>query len=251
MQSLNDFIKKIDGKLAAEEEQILAHQQSLNRQHEVRTTRLGIYTKIADQVLDNVIRPRMERLVSYFENASLSSQDANGRRLICRFEVSPRFPAGTTLDFWVSHDDGIENIDIIWSLQILPVFMKFDKRGALSISLDDPDESRLVEWVEKTLLNFLDIYFQLAHHEQYQKQNLVRDPVCGTQVNKAFAISETCQGSQRYYFCTEDCRAKFILEAERPGPSRPLEGGAELHTIGSEKHPSHSARKSPMSSVSN
>jgi YHS domain-containing protein len=250
MQSLNDFTQKIDGKLAAEEEQIVAYQLFLNRQHEARATRLAIYATIAEQVIGTVIRPRVEKLVSYFENASLSSPDANGGHLICRFEKIPRFPASTTLDFLVSHDADIKKIDIAVSLQILPVFMKFDKRGALSISLDDPDESRLAEWVEKMLLNFLDIYFQLAHHEQYQKQNLVHDPVCGVQVNKAFAISESGQDSRRYYFCTEDCRAKFILEADRYGPSRPLEGGAKLHTLGSEKHPPHSDRKSPLSSVS-
>jgi YHS domain-containing protein len=171
--------------------------------------------------------------------------------LICQFETRPRFPAATTLGFLVSHDADIENINITYSLQILPVFMSFDKRGAFSSSLDDLDESRLAEWVENRLLYFLDTYLQLAHHEQYQKQNLVHDPVCGTQVNKAFAISESGQGSQRYYFCTEDCRAKFILEADRHGPSRPLEGGAEFHIIGSGKHPRHSAHKSPLSSVSN
>ena len=64
MQNLNDFTKKIDGKLAADKNQILAYQQSLNRQHEVRTTRLGMYVKIADQIINTVIRPRMEKLVN-------------------------------------------------------------------------------------------------------------------------------------------------------------------------------------------
>jgi YHS domain-containing protein len=96
--------------------------------------------------------------------------------------------------------------------------------------------------VEKTLLNFLDIYFQVAHHEQYQKQNLVHDPVCGMQVNKAFAISDSGQGSRRYYFCTEDCRAKFISEAGRHGPSRPIEDDAKFRSVGPEKPPSTAIR---------
>jgi hypothetical protein len=79
MQNLNGFTQKIDGKLAAGEEQIAACQQSLNRQHEGRTTRLGIYVKIADQIINAVIRPRVEKLVSYFKNASISSLDSHGR----------------------------------------------------------------------------------------------------------------------------------------------------------------------------
>ena len=80
MQNLKDFTQKIDEKFAADKEQILAYQLFLNRQHEARTTRLAIYTKIADRVLDIIIRPRMEKLVSYFENASLSFPDSNVRK---------------------------------------------------------------------------------------------------------------------------------------------------------------------------
>ena len=94
-------------------------------------------------------------------------------------------------------------------------------------TVNRPRGEKLVKWVENKFLYFLDTYLQLEHHEQYQKKNLVHDPVCGTQVNKAFAISESARDSQNNYFCTEDCRAKFILEAgrrctPRAPPSWPL-----------------------------
>jgi YHS domain-containing protein len=251
MQNLNDFTKKIDEKFAADEEQILAYRESLNHQHEVIAARLGIYAKIADRIINTVIQPRMKKLVSYFKNASLSSSEPNGFDLICRFERIPRFPASTIFDFLVSHDADIKKIDITFSLQILPVFLKFDKSDTLSFSLDDLDESRLAEWVENRLLYFLDTYLKLEHIEQYQKQNIVRDPVCGAQVNKAFAISETGKDSQSYYFCNEDCRVEFVSDSGRYAPFRRLEDGVESHNTGSVEHLSNNGHKSPLSSVSN
>ena len=250
MQNLDNFTKKIDEKLAADEEQILAYRQSLNHRHEVTTTRLAIYVKTANRIINAVIQPRLEKLVSYFKNASLSSSEPDGRDLICRFEKIPRFPASTTFDFLVSHDADIKKIDITFTLQILPVFIKFDKRDTLSFSLDDLDESRVAKWVENRLLYFLDTYLQLEHVEQYQKQNIVRDPVCGAQVNKAFAISEMGKDTQIHYFCNEDCRVEFISNPSIYAQYRRLEESVETHNVASVEHPSDNERKPPLSFVS-
>ena len=214
MQSLSEFTKNIEGKLAAEEEQKQSYQQDLLRQHEVRTGRLAIFVEKAGQIIDTIIRPRMEKLVGYFENASISSPDSECSHCISRFESSPRFPASTTLGFSVSHDADIENLNIVYTLQILPILLKYDKQDAISLSLDAVEDPRIATWVEQKLLSFLDTYLELEHHAQYQKQNLVVDPVCGMQVNKAFAIAQAVHGSETYYFCTEDCRAKFASEPD-------------------------------------
>jgi len=41
-----------------------------------------------------------------------------------------------------------------------------------------------------------------------QAVKLVKDPVCGTFVSPRAALSATASGST-YYFCSEECRAKF------------------------------------------
>ena len=41
---------------------------------------------------------------------------------------------------------------------------------------------------------------------------LVRDPVCGTYVSPRTAISRS-DGARTYYFCSEQCRAKFSKRA--------------------------------------
>jgi YHS domain-containing protein len=94
--------------------------------------------------------------------------------------------------------------------------VKYDKQDTISFSLGAVDESRCEEWVEQKLLSFLDVYLQLGHIKQYQKQNLVIDPVCGVQVNKAYAITEGAVESQTHFFCGEDCRAKFLSKQKNP-----------------------------------
>ena len=212
MKSLTGFSGEIERKLALEEEKKQAYQQQLSQRHEMRTDRLEIFSRTAEQIVNEIIRPRMERMVSYFDNASIPSPDCAASHCVARFETRPRYPASVTVEFSVSHDAEIEQVNVIYMLEILPIFFKYEKRDAISFSLADVDTSRCENWVEGKLLAFLDGYLQLEHIEQYQKQNLVTDPVCGMQVNKAFAIAEANLGSQKYYFCTQECHDKFVAE---------------------------------------
>lgn len=232
MQDLLGFTKRIEVRLAADEERNLSDRQRHSRRDQARKEQQAVFTKKADEIMGAVITPRMERLVSYFENASISLADSNGVHCIYRFETRPRFPASITLGFSVSHDADIENCTVAYSLQILPVFLEYDSKDSVSFPLDTVDETQLAGWVEQRLLSFLDTYFQLEHIEQYQKQNLVSDPVCGVQVNKAFAPAEALHGSQSFFFCSEDCRARFVSEPGRYAPSGKREHGHFLGTEG-------------------
>lgn len=42
-----------------------------------------------------------------------------------------------------------------------------------------------------------------------QAVKLVRDPVCGTYVTPRSALSVTDRSGATYYFCSDQCRAKF------------------------------------------
>ena len=46
---------------------------------------------------------------------------------------------------------------------------------------------------------------------------MVTDPVCGMQVNKAFAPAQMSYQGQTYYFCIPECQARFAEKySERP-----------------------------------
>jgi YHS domain-containing protein len=76
------------------------------------------------------------------------------------------------------------------------------------------DEPRLVAWIEQKIINFLDTYLRLEETEQYQRENTVIDPVCGMRINKAWAAAQMEHQGQIYYFCIEECRAKFAQDPQ-------------------------------------
>jgi len=45
----------------------------------------------------------------------------------------------------------------------------------------------------------------------YESADVVADPVCGTFVDPAVAVSVT-HGSKRFYFCSEACRDMFLAD---------------------------------------
>ena len=44
------------------------------------------------------------------------------------------------------------------------------------------------------------------------KQDLMRDPVCGMTVDPATAKFHAIEGGQAYYFCSKGCQAKFLAD---------------------------------------
>jgi Cu+-exporting ATPase len=43
---------------------------------------------------------------------------------------------------------------------------------------------------------------------------LVRDPVCGVQLEKDAAKTQTMYAGETYYFCSQECRDTFAKHAE-------------------------------------
>jgi len=58
---------------------------------------------LADRLVQTIIRPRLERLAGYFENAHLLAPAESPRyRCVCHFRHTDRFPATTTLSLAVA-----------------------------------------------------------------------------------------------------------------------------------------------------
>jgi len=215
MSYLTDLARKIEEKLAADGERKIEIKEVLHRRHELREQRLERFREVAGRVAGSIIRPHMEQLAGYFENATVSSPESGCGHCVCRFKTSPRFPASTTLVFSVSHDETLENLTVTYDLEILPVFLEFEPHDSLTFAVDGLDEQRLEQWIGEKILAFVDIYLGLEQIEQYQKQNMVSDPVCGMRFDKTSAAAEVTHGESLYYFCSDDCRVKFVGDIHR------------------------------------
>lgn len=216
MNDLDELDRQIEGKLAVQKERSLDHfNHQAERMHEY-TERQRRYTALADRLIQEVIRPRVERLARRFDNAQLLGPDQASRHgCVCSFAHTPRYPATAKLELGVSRDGDFEHVLLLYNLSILPVFFRFDGQDRLAVPLDRVEERQVAEWVEKKILSFLDTYLRLEMIEQYQTDNYVIDPVCRMRINRLFAAAQMEHGGQTYYFCIPECKEKFAADPEK------------------------------------
>ncbi len=214
MSDLSLLDQQLREKMAGAEERRRLHQRHEGQRMEQINRRHQEFAKVADHVAQDLIRPRMELLAGYFDNAEPLSDGDPARRHHCRyvFRHNERFPATATLDLGVCPDADLENILVVYTLEILPIFFRFEGRDQIAFPLGGVDEPQLVAWVEKKIHDFVDAYLHLEENDHYQRENTVTDPVCGMRINKARAASRMDYGGQTYYFCVEECRVKFAAD---------------------------------------
>ena len=56
---------------------------------------------------------------------------------------------------------------------------------------------------------------------------IVTDPVCGMQIDSETATAKLEHGDHTHYFCSEDCKVRFIADPARYGDAHAQGGGGE------------------------
>jgi YHS domain-containing protein len=215
MAGLDDLEQRIKDKLALSEEHSQRRQDHLQQQMAEAEARYKRYTTVANQLMQAVVRPRMAKLQRHFANIRVP-EARNGPHSCCyQFEHTDRFPATTTLELGVTRDGDVSTVVLQYKLEILPVFFPFQRQDELAMPLEQVDEAKAAAWVEEKILYFLDTYLRLETTDSYQAENMVTDPVCGMRVNKAFAPAQMTYRGTTYYFCIDQCRARFAENPEK------------------------------------
>jgi YHS domain-containing protein len=215
MADLIDLERKIKEKLSLSEERQHLQRDHLQQQMAEAEARHQRYTAQADRLMQEVIRPRMEKLSFLFANARISEARSSRHTCCYQFEHTTRFPATAHLEIGVTRDGEIKTVALLSELEILPVFFPLAGRDQLTMLLDEVDQEKAAAWVDARILHFVDTYLRLETSNHYQEENLVTDPVCGMRVNKAFAPAQMTYHGQTYYFCIAECRARFAENPER------------------------------------
>jgi hypothetical protein len=142
-----------------------------------RSRRFG---KIADRLVQTVIRPRVARLSAYFANAEPLPADAVGRyQCVCRFRHTAQFPASTTLTLAVSHDARFGQLVMLYELEILPIPFRFEGQSQLPFRLDAVDEGLVAGWVEERIVSFVDTYLRLSGDDRGREPSVSPDGRAG------------------------------------------------------------------------
>jgi YHS domain-containing protein len=215
MADLNDLERRIKEKLARSEERQQLQRDHLHQRMAEAEARHERYTNLADRLIQEVIRPRMEKLKILFDNARMPEPRNSRHSCCCQFEHTTRFPATANLQLGMTRDGEIKTLVIQYELEILPTFFTFEGRDQLTMPLEQVDEAKAAAWVEAKLLHFVDTYLRLETSDHHQEENMAIDPVCGMRINKAFAPAQITYRGKTYYFCIPECRARFADNPER------------------------------------
>jgi YHS domain-containing protein len=206
---------RIDRELTEAEARITAIRTRAGRDFRELQRRREEFRKVAGQVLERGGYP-LQKLADRFENAELTrSEDHGGRHVLVRFKHTPRFPATAELRVDIAHDEEIRKVLVFCDVKILPVFLDFDRGGSISFDLHALDEGKLLAWLEDRIVAFVRDYLRIPFVEEYQKENLVTDPVSSQRFSKVFAEGEVVHRGHTYYFLSDETKAAFEAEPER------------------------------------
>jgi YHS domain-containing protein len=215
MHGLNELERRIEEKLDARQHQRELRQDHIAQRMREYEERHQRFTGLADRLMEAVVRPRLHALAQRFDNARLQENDPAGRHhAVCQFLYSDRFPASVKLELAVSRDGDFQNLQVLYDLEIIPVFFAFERRDQLTLPLTAVREERVAEWIEEKILHFVDTYLRLENAPRYQAENVAVDPVCGMHVNKAHAAAHMDYQGATYYFCVADCQRRFAEDPE-------------------------------------
>lgn len=215
MDDLSELERQLQERLTAAKDRRLAEQATARHDMELHEQRAAKFAEIAQRLMHDIVRPRVLKLASLFPNSHPTDKDESiGCGVVCKFDHTPEYPAGTKLDIGISADSAIENAILTYNLEILPIYFQFEGHDQLVVSLSAIDDGSVAAWVDGKLLDFTDTYLQLQVIDQYQQENMVVDPVCGMRINRTSAAATAEHNGQVYYFCAGQCQRKF---AEDPG----------------------------------
>ncbi len=176
------------------------------------------FEDVAGQIGRRVILPRLEALAERFPNAKV---DDHHRLFESRyrilFEHTQEYPSTTTVQLTLLPGPNYESIQLLYNLQVLPVLMEYKNQDSVSLALEPLPEREATEWLERNLLEFLDVYLRLPLDPLYQKDNLVIDPICGMPVLKALARAKVEMEHRTVYFCSHACRDAYVREQQNGG----------------------------------
>ena len=219
MSDLSELERQIEQRLAAAKAKNVLYQTHNRERMQEMQREQGQREQVAArarELVESVIRPRMARLATYFDNAEVVPTSQTGdESCACSFRHTERFPATAKLTLATHSDSETAKICIMYRLEILPIFFEFDREDQLTLPADAVDFVAANSWIERKILQFIDTYLKLQEIDPYQQENLVTDPVCGMRINRTSAAAEIEYGGRTFYFCVGECRDKFAAEPSR------------------------------------
>jgi YHS domain-containing protein len=215
MTDPNDLERRIKERFTAGQEQQRLERERVRQTMCELEARCHRYTMLADRLMQDIIRPRMEHLARCFENAAMPAERLSRHSAVVEFARTPRYPATTSLEFRITRDSEARVLMVEHKFQIIPAYLAFEGEDKLCGPVEEVKDEEVAAWVEAKVLAAVDTYLRLETEDHYQDTNRVSCPVCRMQFHKSLAAAEAEHDGRTYYFCVPACRDKFVENPQR------------------------------------
>lgn len=207
MSDTQDLLSRINAEVSAFRDKVAQRRSEAAEVAQGRKERLVKLEQIFDR-LRGVWGPRLESLVAQFKDAvQVTPTVTPGRRQGTFAFKSP--VAHITLRFTASTDSDVTKVVLAYDLDILPIYMQFEKHAEIAFPLDAVDEGAAAKWFDDRIVQFVKVYLALHENEYYLRDHMVEDPVAKVKFPKFVAGATLERGGKTYYFISEDTRREF------------------------------------------
>ena len=210
MSSEKDLQERIAKLMRAADARVASRRGAREELMELICDRKDRFEAVVRRLLDTIASPRLEVLARSFANSGSVVPLKGGHGLAVPFSHTDEVPAHARVEVSFAHDP---NYDAAWcsfATSIIPILMDYERDGSLDVTIESPDEARLVQFLDQRIERFVASYLSIREPDSfYQKELLVTDPICGMTFRRADAHSVLKQGGSEVFFCTDACRKQF------------------------------------------
>ena len=207
MADTTELLKRLDAELKGVDEKIKKYQAEKAQEFEGRQQRLDEFLRLCDR-LREVWRPRFEAFAERFKDkVEVVRKVTEARRAAAIHFKSPL--ATFTLTFTATTDSDVRNFVLDYTLDVLPILMKFEKNKQLELPLDKVDPAVVGAWIDDRLVEAVKVYLEVHQNSYYLKGHLVRDPVAEIEFPRYAAAATLEWNGTTQYFVSEESRDAF------------------------------------------
>jgi YHS domain-containing protein len=203
----NSLASRIDAEFSVVEEKIKKSQTQYLEEYKDREKRLGQLNNVFDQ-LRAVWKPPLELLVKKFGDRVQVTPKVTPSTREAAFEFQSK-RGRVRLKFSASTDRDVRKAILGYDLEIIPVFMQYDRHAELEFPLEAVDQAAAAQWIDDRIVDFVRTYLSMGENEIYMRDRMVEDPIVHARFPD-FAAGATLEWQgQKFYFISEETRREF------------------------------------------
>jgi YHS domain-containing protein len=206
----DDLASRLDAVMEEARGRVEAFQMEAESTRQAIGERFRKFLPIAERIVA-IAREKLERLRERLKFDVIPSQFQTERYYSrsVTLDVKSELAGVIKLGFRLTHDSDVRNILLDYTLEIIPVFFRFNPHSRLAMPLEEYNEAAVGKWLDDCLVEFANAYLELHSTKQYQERVMVSDTVAGISFPRYFAAATLDHDGTTYYFISEETRREF------------------------------------------